>query len=189
MDSIASLADEVPVSSSTPHIKRKRFYLELSGTKTTQKETILNLALLVFVQNHKRKSPSPNATNDENGEFSLDFQPGTFTSHLRTLFGHFAREGVLYKMKDFEKDGGFLSWLYKRWNRDTKVRSDFGSLPLQAVFDSNMDNKIKEAIKEGKLDIRNNFRHLTMLIINLLGKSSMLRGASEVRNVSNFLSF
>ena len=133
------------------------------------------------MQKHKRKTPSKDIKRGEESEFDYDFQPSTFGSYLRTLFGEFSMNGILYVVRDFNKNGTFLSWLNKRWEAASKIRSDFGTLPKQAIFDPDMDFKLRNAIENNVLRYKTNFKHFTMLIIQLLGKASMLRGASEVR--------
>jgi len=73
-----------------------------------------------------------------------------------------------------------LATLYSRWKEVATVRQDFGSLPYQASFDDDLDGKLTTAIKNKVLDYKNNYTHFVMLIIQLIGKSSMLRGAKEV---------
>ena len=148
---------------------------------------MLNLSLLHFVQKHKRKTVPRDIPKSERGQFDLEYQPGSFDTRLKTLFGIFKSNGIVYGLKEFEKKGLFLSWLYDHWAKIAKVRSDFGSLPKQAQFDIHMDDKLRSAINNGRLDYKKNYRHFTMLIIQLLGKAAMLRGSQEV-NFFNFFS-
>ena len=99
---------------------------------------------------------------------------------MKTLFGIFKSNGIKYGLRDFEKNGTFLANLYYRWKEIAKVRDDFGTLPYQSSFDCNLDDKLTFAVKNKILDYQNNYPHFLMLIIQLIGKSSMLRGPQEV---------
>ena len=181
VDSLKALAEEVPLDPELPQFKTKRLYLELSGCRSEQKETILNLCFLHFVQNHKRSRRDRKISEVEKGMYDFEYQPDTFSMHLRTIFGALKNQGITYVLADFEKKGLFLSWLYDHWDKISKVRSDFGGLPHQAEFDPQMEEKIRNSISCGDLKYETDYKNFTMLIIVLLGKTAMLRGASEVR--------
>jgi len=134
----------------------------------------------VFINQHRRKSKFPLPPGSHNSEFDYDYQPNSTATTLKTLFGMFKGNGIRYGLRDLEKKGTFLATLYSRWKEIAAVRQDFGSLPYQASFDDDLDGKLTIAIKNKVLDYKNNYSHFVMLIIQLLGKSSMLRGAQEV---------
>ena len=104
-----------------------------------------------------------------------------FGSYLRTLFGKFAMNSILYVAHDFNKNGTLLSWLYNRWEAASKIQSAFGTL----IFDPDMDSKLRNATENDVLRYKTNFKHFAKLIIQLL----MLRGASEVRKILFFCIF
>ena len=175
------LLDEVPEDPSIPSVKTLRFFIELSGIKTKKKFSILNLAMMHFVKNHKRKKVAESIPENERGSpYDLEYQPSSFNTDIKTLFGIFKSHGIPYSYMDFQKPGTWLTWLYKLWEEAAKFRSDFGALPNQAQFDQSMDKKLLQAIQDGTLDYKNNYEHFVMLIMQLIGKIAMLRGNGEV---------
>ena len=163
-----------------PSILTTRFFAELSGKKNLKKKSIFNLALLQFVQNHKLKRPPKYIPKAEQGnQYSLEYQPTTFETDLKTLFGVFKKHQIFYSMEDFKEDGTWLAWLKSHWAKVATARADFGALPMQATFDPQRDKKLKTALENGILEPEGNYEHLVMLILQLLGKIMMLRGGGE----------
>jgi len=183
------MAELVPIDPRIPNVKCRVFYTQVKGIRNLFKRSIINEAMSLFVKNHKRKSPSTSIISSEKGNFDLEYQPNTFAQHLRTLFGIFKDQGIVYNLNEFEKKGDFKCWLHQKWKEVAKKRTDFGNLPFQAQFDETMLEKIHSAVLEKKLDYKNNYRHFTMLIIILLGHSHMLRGGEEVSHVVFILFF
>ena len=181
-EDLSELSNEVPLDPDIPEIKTKQFYLLLQGDLSEKKYKLLDECMHRFCDTHRRKTKFKNPSGLVS-EFDFDYQPSTFDTDLKTIFGIFKSNGVNYTLKDFEKNGGFLAKLYSRWRDIATVREDFGALPFQADFDMEMDQKLSSAIETKALDYKHNYRHFMMLIIQLLGKSSMLRGAQEVSEV------
>ena len=178
-EDLSELATDVPLDPDVPDVKTKQFYLLLQGDLSEKKYKLLDECMHRFCESHRRKTRFRNPTGLES-EYDFDYQPSTFDTDLKTIFGIFKCNGVNYTLKDFEKNGGFLANLYTRWREIANVRQDFGSLPFQADFDLEMDQKLTTAIETKVLDYKHNYRHFMMLIIQLIGTSSMLRGAQEV---------
>jgi len=178
-DNLSSLCECIPLDKDLPHITTRRFFKVLEGDMNEKKFKILDEAMHHFCMHHRRKTRFPNP-NGKFTQYDYDYQPNTLSTSLKTLFGMFKTRGIRYGLRDFEKKGAFLANLYLRWKKVAEVREDFGSLPYQADFDSDLDNKLEFALKSKLLDYKSNYDHFVMLIIQLIGKSSMLRGAQEV---------
>jgi len=186
---LAELSTLVPLDKDVPDVTTRRFFVVLSGVKSQKKEKIIDEAMSHFCENHRRKSVHPKAKSNAPTEYDFDYQPSSFATDLKTLFGVFKSHGVAYCINDFEKDGTFLSNLYGRWKKVAEVREDFGALPMQATFDISMDAKLRSALEKKVLDIDNNYKHFVMLILQLVGKTSMLRGGTEVSVSLFFICF
>lgn len=76
--------------------------------------------------------------------------------------------------------GSLMGFTISNVKKIAESRSDFGALPMQATFDINMDDKLRLALQNKVLDIDKNYKHFVMLILQLVGKTSMLRGGKEV---------
>ena len=155
-------------------------FVQLWGNRDEKKLAVLNLSLLHFVQKYKRKTVPRDIPKSERGQFDLEFQPRSFDTRLKTLFGIFKSNGIDYGLKKFKKMALSFMVIYDHCEEIAKVRSGFGSLPKQAQFDIHIDDKLRSAIDSGRLDYKIFFQHFTMLIIQLLGKTAMLWGSQDV---------
>jgi len=176
---LAPLSEELLLDPEVPNVTIRKFYKVLQGDFDDKKFKILDECLHVFMNQHRLKNRIKNPTGKKT-EYDFEYQPSSVDTKLKTLFGIFKSNGIKYGLRDFEKNGTFLANLYYRWKEIAKVRDDFGTLPYQSSFDCNLDDKLTFAVKNKILDYQKNYNHFLMLIIQLIGKSSMLRGPQEV---------
>jgi len=144
-----------------------------------KKFNILDEFLHVFLNQHRLKKQFKSPTGKKN-EYDFEYQPSLVDTDLKNPRRVFKSNGIKYGLQDFEKNGTFLANLYCRWKKIAEVRDDFGALPYQFSFDCNLDEKLTHPVKEKVLDYKSNYSHFIMLIIQLIRKSSMLRGPKKV---------
>ena len=154
-----------------------KFILYTRGPKNKAKYSILNSALICFVQGHKMSKAAPGVT----GPYAYEFQSTTWDTMLKTLFSYFGEHGVQYKHPtDFMAGRGtYTAVLNHNFAMISKARVDFGSLPNRSTIDMASFAKVCEALREGWLKPYENFSHLTMLVNFLMGVTFMLRGREE----------
>jgi len=104
---LAELAALVALDKDVLNATARKFFLVLSGDKSQKKEKILDEAMSHFYENHcMKKSIHPKAKSNAPTEYDFN---SSFATDLKTLFEMFKSNGVTYSIKDFEKDGTFLS--------------------------------------------------------------------------------
>jgi len=99
---LAELATVVPLDEDVPNVTTRLFFSVLSGNKSQKKEKILDEAMCHFCDNHRMKSPYKKNKSTVSSEYDFDYQPGSFATDLKTLFGLFKANGITYGLHDFE---------------------------------------------------------------------------------------
>jgi len=152
----------------------RAFYKLLKGVKTDQKLKVLNNCMQYYVQRTFRRKDG------------TAYQPNTVETRLKTLFGVFMRNGILYSLKkDFNYAGGFAKGLQVAWEKVQQNDSSFGARPTKTVVADDYGQKVRAAVKEGRMDAEGDdpFELLVMFAFSL-GTMFAFRGI-KVRKASD----
>ena len=124
-----------------------KFILYIRGPKNKAKYSILNSALICFVQGHKMSK----AASGVSGPYAYEFQSTSWDTMMKTLFSYFGEHGVQYKHPtDFMAGRGtYTAVLNHKFAMISKARVDFGSLPNRIAIDMASFAKVREALREG----------------------------------------
>ena len=92
---LSELAVKVPIDDDVPDIKIRQFFLHLKGDMSQKKYKILDECMHFFCENLRRKTRFKNPNGSET-QYDFDYQPSTFATDLKTLFGIFKSNGIQY---------------------------------------------------------------------------------------------
>jgi len=108
---------------------------------------------------------------------------------LRPFSGFYKANGIAYCINNFENGRTFLSKLYGRLKKVVETNEDSGAVPMQTTFEINLDEKLCFVLKKMLDTDYNYYKHFVMLILQLVGKISMLVGGAEVSVCFLFIVF
>ena len=96
---------------------------------------------------------------------------------MKELFAQFREQGIIYGYYiDFKFSGGHDNFFKTIWDKCTKFRNDFGTLPFASSFDADAE-KIRT---NGKFDYINDYNDCLCLMVHNILKLFQLRGGEEV---------
>jgi len=172
---LESLVTTVPAKCCDSREDDYRFYNVLGGEKTHDKYTILNKCLILFGMKAVALS------GERKGSV---LEPKAFQHYTKLLFYVFKLKGIRYNWKkDFWKQGEFHGVMVQLWDDIRKIDPLFGTGCNQAHFDEEADEKIREAIRTGKLDPWNNPEHCQCVCVFIVGRYFGLRGMGEITHL------
>jgi len=79
---------------------------------------------------------------DKGNQTELIHDSGTMTTMIKTLFSWFRTFNILYMMKDFNENSGFIAVLEEKWEELIKSDASYGTKYYAAVYDLECDEKI-----------------------------------------------
>ena len=145
---------------------------QVFGEKTTEKKIIINKALIVFGMKCKALSGKRKG---------LILEPKSFQYYVKLLFYVFKEKGMQHDWKkDINRKGEFHGVMITLWENIRKSDPLFGTSRHAAKFDEEADEKIRIAIKEGKLRPWEDPEHLQHVICFCLGRCFAMRGIGEI---------
>ena len=136
-----------------------KFISYTRGPKIRKNYSILNSALICFVQGDKMPKAASGVTSTHAYEY--EYQSTTWDTMLKTLFSYFGEHGNQYKHPtDFMVGRG----TNHKFAMIAKAMVNFGSLPNESAIDMASFAKVRVALREEWLKLCENFSHLTMII-------------------------
>ena len=173
---LSELKDDV-IDPEDPGSLVSKFILYTRGPKNKVKYSILNSALICFVQGHEMSK----AASGVSGPYAYEFQSTSWDTMMKTLFSYFGEHGIQYKHPaDFMVVcDTYTAILNHKFTMISRARVDFGSLPNRSAIDMASFAKVREALRERWLKPYENLFHLTLLLNFLMGVMFMLRGRKE----------
>ena len=109
------------------------------------KREIINNVMTLYVMKHAM-------TRDG----SKPYEPGTMGTCLRSIFGVFHENGIVYSLnKDFNYQGGFAAVLKTIWAGVSKCDPKFGSRPNRIVVELEDELMIEEAFEDKRINLEN----------------------------------
>ena len=154
----------------------------LVGEKSNAKQIILNECLQIFVKFGRMRKKY------QHKEIGDMLEPNSFQQKVKHIHSVLQIEGCKYSFwTDFKGKGEWISVLYSRWEKEMQVNPRFGQKPHAAVFDPNCVDKVRKALQNGTIDMKNS-HHRVVLVVFVLGEGFWFRGSEELayRNVSEF---
>ena len=146
-----------------------KFILYTRDPKNKDKYSILNSALICFVQGHKMSKAAPGVAGTHTRMH--EYQSTTLDTMLKTLFSYFGKHVVQYKqpIDVVVGQGTYTAVLNHKFAMIAKVWVDFGSLSNRSAIDMASFAKVHEALSEGWLKPCKKFSHLIVLVNFLVG--------------------
>ena len=154
------------------------FFNLVGGPKSADKTIILNKCLTLcgmkwLCLNGKAKG--------------TPLAPVSFTKYMGYIFHEFRKfHGLQYDFKkDFDGKGQFHGMIVQHWNKCRQIDPTFGTKNHKAKFDWEADEKIRAALKDGRLQPFQNPLHLQYIIVYILGRFYLFRGGKEMAEVNH----
>ena len=118
---------EYVVDPDNPEKRLFRLFPMLRGSKTEDKEQVLNDALVVFVSNLKTKEGKA-------------YQPNVVKKILDQIFAIFRSHGIQYSMTHMQSmQGSFQAYCANQFREEAERRPDYGRRPNKGLIEFNDD--------------------------------------------------
>ena len=148
----------------------RAFYNIIGGNKTEYKRMLLDKSLCLcgvkWVVSKGERKGKP-------------LQPNTFRNYIKQLFYVFRDKNITYDWEaDFNSRGEFHGLMITMWEKTRKEDATFGGRPKEAQHFDDADNKVRDAIKRGTINLEDP-HHLQLVILFIFGRYCGLRGSKE----------